>query len=116
MYYYVHQVGDQCDDIALFQTKGARCAIDSDMVFTPGSVVVNYTIVITLPAEAQPMVRLCCVSVCIRRVHVVRDPWQHHNSNAVETAGGKLNASCSVVLHDSGSVSYLIGQKSSEKR
>ena len=61
--YYVHQVGDQCDDIAIFQTKGARCAVDSDMVFTPGSVVVNYTIVITLPAAAQSMVRLC--SVCV---------------------------------------------------
>ena len=36
---------------------------------------------------------------------------EHHSSNAVETAGGKLNDSCSVVLHDSDSlvpVAYLI--------
>ena len=52
-------MSDQCDDIAIFQTKGARCAVDNDMVFTPGSVIVNYTIVITLPAAAQSMVRLC---------------------------------------------------------
>ena len=50
------QVGNQCDGISNFQANDATCDVTDDVVFSEGSVIADYVIVITLPEASQSQV------------------------------------------------------------
>ena len=50
------QIGRHCDGIRSFQAINARCHVTDDVVFSEGSVVAEYVLVITLPESSESQV------------------------------------------------------------
>ena len=74
----VLQIGRLCDGIRSFQAINAHCHVTDDVLFSEGSVVADYVLVITLPESSESQVNRASNARIMSITCKQRDDFQNH--------------------------------------